>query len=43
MEDVLWIEDIVGSTPSPRVLTNSIVDMVGFMDPNKVVARRNAF
>jgi hypothetical protein len=43
MEDVLWIEDIVGSTPSPLVLTNSRVDMVGFMYPHKVIAKRNAF
>jgi len=43
MEDMLWIEDIVGSTPSPSILTNSRVDMVGFMDPHKVVVRRNAF
>jgi hypothetical protein len=43
MENMLWIEDIVGSTLSPLVLTNSRVDMVGFMDPHKVVARRSAF
>jgi hypothetical protein len=39
----LGSKDIVGSTPSPPILTNSSVDMVGFMDPHKVVARRNAF
>jgi hypothetical protein len=43
MEDMLWIEDIVGSTPSPPILTNSRADVVGFMDIHKVVAKRNVF
>jgi len=38
MEDMLWIEDIVQCTPTPPFLTNSRADMVGFVDPHKVVA-----
>jgi len=40
MEDMLWIEDIV---VAPPFLTNFRVDMVGFMNPHKVVVRRSAF
>ncbi len=40
MEYMLWIEDIV---VAPPFLTNFRVDMVGFMDPHKVVVRRSAF
>jgi len=36
MEYMLWIEDIV---VAPPFLTNFRVDMVGFMDPQKVVVR----
>ncbi len=43
MEDMLWIEDIVESTSTSLFLTNSKVDMVGFVDLHKVVARKNAF
>jgi hypothetical protein len=43
MEDMLWIEDIVGSTPSLPILTNPRADMVGFMDIHKMVAKRNVF
>jgi hypothetical protein len=39
MEDMLWIEDIVESTPTPPFLTNSKVDMVGLVHLHKVVAR----
>jgi len=42
MEDMLWIEDIVESTPIPSFWTNSKVDMVRFVYPHKVVARRSA-
>jgi hypothetical protein len=40
---MLWIEDMVESTLAPPFLTNSRIDIVGFMDLHKVVARRNAF
>jgi len=37
--DMLWIEDIVENTLALPVLTNSRVDMVGFVDPHKVLVR----
>jgi hypothetical protein len=37
MEDVLWIKEIVDSTPTPPFLTNSKVDMINFMDFHKVL------
>jgi hypothetical protein len=40
---VLWIEDIIESTSTFPFLINSRVDMVGFMDLDKVFAKRNAF
>ncbi len=40
---MLWIEDIVESTPTPPFLTNSKVDMAIFVYPHKVIARRSAF
>jgi hypothetical protein len=43
---MLWIENIeniVKSTPTLSFLTNSRVDMVNFMDPYKMIARKNAF
>jgi hypothetical protein len=43
MEDMLWIEDIVDSTPTLQFFTNFKVDMVGFVNFHKVIARRNAF
>jgi hypothetical protein len=43
MKAMLWNEDIVQCTPTPPFLTNSRVDMVGFVDPHKVVALRSAF
>jgi len=42
MKEMLWIEDIVESTQAPSFLTNSKVDMVGFVNPHKVVAKNNA-
>ncbi len=36
---MLWIEDIVESTPTPPFWTNFTAGMVGFVDPHKVVAR----
>ncbi len=43
IKDVLWIEDIIESTSTFPFLINSRVDMVGFMDLDKVFAKRNAF
>jgi hypothetical protein len=43
MEGMLWIEDIVKSTPALSFLINSRVDMVNFMDPYKMIVRRSAF
>jgi len=43
MKDVLWIEDIVESTQVPPFLTNLKIAMASFVDPHKVVVRRNAF
>jgi hypothetical protein len=40
---MLWIEDIVVSTSTSPLFTNSRVNMIGFVDLHKVVARRNAF
>jgi hypothetical protein len=41
MKDMLWIEDIVKSTPTPPFWTNFRVGMTSFVDPLVVV--RNAF
>jgi len=38
MEDMLWIEDIVESTPTPPFLTKSRVGMANFVNLHKVVA-----
>jgi len=43
MENILWIENIVESTSTLPFLTNSGVDMAGFVHPHKAIARRNAF
>jgi hypothetical protein len=40
---MLWIEDIVESTSTPQILTNSRIDIVGFVHPHKAVDRWNAF
>ncbi len=40
---MLWIEDIVESTQTPPFLTNSKIDMAGFVDLHKMIARKNAF
>jgi hypothetical protein len=37
------IEDIVESTPAPPFLINCGVNMTGFENPSKVVARKRAF
>jgi len=43
MEDMLWIEDIVGNTRTPLFLTNFRIDMIGFVDPHMVIVKRIAF
>jgi hypothetical protein len=43
MEDMLWIEDIVKSTPTLPFLTNFRIDMASFVNPLKVVGRKSAF
>jgi len=40
---MLWIEDVIESTPTPSFLTNSTIDMADFVDPHKVVIKRSAF
>ncbi len=40
---MFYIGNIVESTLAPLVLTNSKVDMVDYVDFDKVVARKNAF
>jgi hypothetical protein len=43
MEGTLWIEDIVESTTTTTLIfTNYKIDMVGFVNPHKVIIRRNA-
>jgi hypothetical protein len=43
MKNILWIANIVESKPTPLFFTNSIIDMASFVNPHKVVAKRNAF
>jgi hypothetical protein len=43
MKDMLWIEDIVESTSALPFLINLKVDMVGFVNLHKVVARKITF
>jgi hypothetical protein len=40
---MLWIQDIVESTLVLSFFINLKIDMVGFMHPHKVVARKNIF
>jgi hypothetical protein len=43
MEGTLWIEDIVESTTTTTLIfTNYKIDMVGFVNPCKVIIRRSA-
>jgi hypothetical protein len=37
------IENIVENTPAPPVLTNFRVDMVGFVNPHKMIVRKSSF
>jgi len=43
VENMLWIQDIVESTLVLSIFINFKIDMVGFVYPQKVVARRNTF
>jgi hypothetical protein len=43
MKDLLWIEDIVENTSTPSFFINSKVGMFDFVNPHKVVVKRNAF
>jgi hypothetical protein len=43
MEDMLWMEDIVKSTPISPFLTNFKVLMTRFVDSHKMVVKKNAF
>jgi hypothetical protein len=43
MEDMLWIENIVETTPTPPFFTNFRVDMVGFVSAHNVIVKRNVF
>jgi hypothetical protein len=43
MEDMIWLEDILKSTPALPFLTNFRIDMASFVNPHKVVGRKNAF
>jgi hypothetical protein len=39
MDDMLCIEDIVENTLAPPFLTNSRIEMVGFVDLHKVIVK----
>jgi hypothetical protein len=43
VENILWIEDIVESTPITSFFSTSSVDIVRFVDPCKVVVERSTF
>jgi hypothetical protein len=43
MEDVLWIENIVETTPTPPFFTNFRVDIIDFVSAHKVIVKRNVF
>jgi hypothetical protein len=40
MEDMQWIEDVVQSTRTPLFLTNFKLDIASFVDPCKVVVKK---
>jgi hypothetical protein len=42
LENILWIENVVESTSAPLFFTNSKIDMASFVNPHKVVVKRNA-
>jgi hypothetical protein len=39
----IWIEGIVESAPTPSFFINFRINMANFMDPHKMVVRKNAF
>jgi hypothetical protein len=39
VENMLWIEDIIESTPAPSLSINSRIDIASFVHPHKVTAR----
>jgi hypothetical protein len=41
IEDMIWIEDIVKNTLAPTFFTNSRIDMVCFVDPYNLAAKRS--
>jgi len=43
MEDMLWFEDIEESTLTLSFLTNSKVDMAGFVNLHKMAPVKNSF
>jgi len=43
MKNMLWIEEIVESKPAPQFLTNSRIDIAGFVNTHKVVVNGNTF
>jgi hypothetical protein len=43
IEDISWIEDVVECTPIILFINNFTNDVVGFVNPHKVIVQRNAF
>jgi hypothetical protein len=43
MENLLWIEEIVESKPALQFLTNSRIDIAGFVNLHQVVVSGNVF
>ncbi len=40
---MLWIENIIETTPTPLIFTNFRVDIIGFVSAHKVIVKRNVF
>ncbi len=43
IEDISWIEDVVECTPIILFMIFKIIDMVGFVNPHKLVVQKSAF
>jgi hypothetical protein len=43
IEDISWIEDVVDCTLTILFMNFFTIDMVGFVNPHKVVVQRGAF
>jgi hypothetical protein len=43
LKDISWIEDVVECTPTILFMNNFTIDVVGFVNPHKVVVKRSAF